>query len=81
MGVLPICWVTVSITTGGSLGCVRVDMVDVGGEKGGDHKLGRERGIGKVSGRAWTLRDSTQASLLVLRKFFEKSQSLSSGYP
>jgi len=32
MGVLPICWVTVSITTGGSLGCVRVDMVDVGVE-------------------------------------------------
>jgi len=32
MGVLPICWVTVSITTGGTLGCVRVDMVDVVGE-------------------------------------------------
>ena len=29
MGVFPICWVMVSISTGGILGFVRVDMVDV----------------------------------------------------
>ena len=28
MGVFPICWVIVSITTGGILGCVRVDMAE-----------------------------------------------------